>query len=150
MTNHLTDTDHHIVGLLSARNEDMRSLFATLARLGVQWRRSESARCQDWITALEPHPFYKAGQVLFDLFEWEDFILDGENAADVNLNFLPSLNSFLSKIEGLPDIPDIDFTMHLPELEPGFYLYRDVILGALWLIVTAATSDTDANLSGEI
>lgn len=149
MTTHLTDTDRQIIGLMAARNEDLRSLFATLARLGVQWRHAENARCQEWITTLEPHPFYKAGQVIFDLFEWEDFILDGSNPADVSLNLLPRLNSFLANIEGMPEIPIIDLTMHLPELEPGFYLYRDVILGGLWLIVTAAASESISVLSGE-
>jgi len=26
---------------------------------------------------LSPFPYYKAGQFLFDLLEWEDFMLDG-------------------------------------------------------------------------
>jgi len=149
MTTHLTDTDRQIIELMAARNEELRSLFATLARLGVQWRRAENARCQDWITTLESHPFYKAGQVVFDLFEWEDFILDGSNPADVNLDLLPRLNSFLANIDGIPEIPNIEFTINLPKLEPGFYLYRDVILGGIWLIVTAATSEAGSTPRGE-
>ena len=97
--------------------------------MGVAWRRAEPDRARDWLQALETHPFYKGGQVLFDLLEWEDFMLDGPAAtADSN-----EVGAFLERVAawlGLPQ-PDSTIAGNLPPLEPGFYLYRDVVLGGI-------------------
>jgi hypothetical protein len=124
-----TAWDHRLLDFLDARNEETRRVLATLARMGVAWRRAEPDRARAWIDRLEPHPFYKAGQVLFDLLEWEDFMLDGKAAtADGN-----QVGQFVSKVAeflGLPQ-PSPVVVGELPPLEPGFYLYRDTVLGAL-------------------
>jgi hypothetical protein len=98
---------------------------------------------------------YKAGQFLFDLLEWEDFMVDGPPPAllpgaldDVALaragDFLRRLASFLdgAKAEPQPgehsqrtavppDSAGFPPPAELPPLEPGFYLYQDVVLGVL-------------------
>lgn len=138
MASALTSADRTLLDLFSARSEDMRQGGVALARLGIAWRRAEPDRAAEWIGQLESHPFYKAGQVAFDLFEWEDFMLDGDVAATPTLPILPAINQFLSGIDGMQELPEISMSANLPPLEPGFYLYRDVVLGLLWLSVQAA------------
>jgi hypothetical protein len=83
------------------------------------------------VMQFESHPFYKAGQTLFDLFEFEDFILDGDPApvdADMMLKVVRPLAAWL----GLPAIAVPELT-ELPDLEAGFYLFRDVVIGLVSL-----------------
>ncbi len=54
-----------------------RAVACTLARRGVAFRLKQPDRAAAFLQALERLPFYKAGQFLFDLLEWEDFMLDG-------------------------------------------------------------------------
>ncbi|WP_433271378.1 hypothetical protein ACQPZF_12235 [Actinosynnema sp. CS-041913] len=63
------------VGRINAR---LREVLCTLARRGVAIRQDEPRRARQILDALAPWPFYKGGQVLFDLLEWEDFMVDGE------------------------------------------------------------------------
>src|SRR5512141_796200 len=58
--------------------EDLPLLAALAHHNAAALRRDDPARARAWIEALSVHPYYKGGQFLFDLLEWEDFMLDGE------------------------------------------------------------------------
>src|SRR4051794_30559001 len=62
---------------LERGNTWLRTILCTLARQGVAFRQSYPERCQQILQILSGLPLYKGGQFLFDLFEWEDFMLDG-------------------------------------------------------------------------
>ena len=49
-----------------------------MARRGVAIRQTTPRRARAILDALAPWPFYKGGQFLFDLMEWEDMMIDGE------------------------------------------------------------------------
>lgn len=70
--------DQALLQALARHNAQARAVLCTLARRGAAMRRDEAARADAWLAALAPHPYYKGGQFLFDLLEWEDFMLDGE------------------------------------------------------------------------
>ncbi|MDB5671590.1 MAG: hypothetical protein JWO25_2549 [Alphaproteobacteria bacterium] len=131
----LTATDRQLLAFLDARSDEMRRVLCTLARMGVAWRRAETDRARTWLHSVEPHPFYKGGQVLFDLLEWEDFMLDGPQAT-ADANEVGTFLRHLAEWVGLPP-PGTHITGNLPPLEPGFYLYRDVVLGAIAAAVAA-------------
>jgi hypothetical protein len=133
-------TDFHVFDLIQNQNAILRAALCTLARHGVAFRRDEPERAAGWIDQLSSHPFYKGGQFLFDLLEWEDFMLDGppppllDRAKIVAL--LERIAAALSSVQG--QLVDFKFVAEpigtvddLPLLESGFYLYRDVILGVL-------------------
>jgi len=145
-------------------NEWLRSVLCTLARRGVAYRRRFPERAQRLLDILAPFPYYKAGQFLFDLMEWEDFMLDGDpppvlptvldGRARQQLRRL--LNAIREHLDGaMPDDWDggwpygaqeiINLTDEdLPALEPGFYLYQDVVLGiAATELVTEPPEDEE-------
>lgn len=123
--------DASLLSLFSERSEDMKAVLCLLAQMGVRWRRMESALCSDWVQLLEPHPFYKGGQVLFDLLEFEDFMLDGAAAAVPHERLRAQIDRIMTALNVTP--PDFSVPEDLPDLETGFYLYRDVVLGVLSL-----------------
>lgn len=128
-----TDADRALLDQIGAGNRGLRAGLCTLARLGVAWRRSEPDRTAAWLDQLGPHPLYKAGQVLFDLLEWEDFMLDGP-APEIDTAAAAALARQVAQQFGLPEPTAAATDLEaLPDLEMGFYLYRDVILGLLWL-----------------
>ena len=127
----LTPQDEQIIAALAARSSELRAVLYTLARVGVAWRRREPERTRAWLTRLEAHPFYKGGQVLFDLLEWEDFMLDGE-PPEPDLQQVFALATRIAEWLGLAPPPSMVIG-DLPVLEGGFYLYRDVLLGAIEL-----------------
>ena len=43
----------------------------------LAFRQADPERAFQLLQVLSPFPYYKAGQFLFDLLEWEDFMLDG-------------------------------------------------------------------------
>jgi Lamin Tail Domain len=69
-------------------NAWVRGLACTLARRGVAFRQADAARSRALLDALSTWPAYRAGQLLFDLLELEDFMVDGEQP-DVVLTTLP-------------------------------------------------------------
>ena len=125
---HLRQADHDLLALFAVKNELLRNGLTTLARLGVAWRRAEPDRCRSWLAAVEPHPFFKGGQTLFDLLEFEDFMLDAPDTVDGASAQM--LLDRLTKLLGQEATASIALE-NLPALEPGFYLYRDVVLGVL-------------------
>jgi hypothetical protein len=93
------------------------------------------------------HPYYKGGQFLFDLLEWEDFMLDGEappllddaallEALDRVTQVFRALSAALDgqafevptpgPSASLPE-PSAD----LPPLAGNAYLLPDVVLGVI-------------------
>jgi uncharacterized repeat protein (TIGR01451 family) len=74
----LTSRDRTTLDFLQDHNTRLRSVLCTLARRGVAIRQDEPDRAGQILDALAPWPFYKGGQFLFDLLEWEDFMLDGD------------------------------------------------------------------------
>ena len=133
---------HHDLGL--------RSVLCTLARHGVALRQAQPTRAQAWLDELAAHPLYKGGQFLFDLLEWEDFMLDGEAPPTLDgpalqhalARLTDSLHAISAGLGGQvpsagPAAVDSEFggaVGELPALRSSFYLYQDVVLGALGLL----------------
>ncbi|NUS66147.1 MAG: hypothetical protein HOQ46_21175 [Saccharothrix sp.] len=74
----LRDGDRAALGFADGINARLREVLCTLARRGVAIRQDDPRRARQILDALAPWPFYKGGQFLFDLLEWEDFMIDGE------------------------------------------------------------------------
>jgi len=119
--------------MLVQRNARMREALCTLARLGVAFRRAEASRARGWADELSVHPFYKGGQFLFDLLEWDDFMLDGPAPVVLEAAELANALRPLLGLLGQAVPPVLPAFGALPPLEAGFYLYRDVALGLVWL-----------------
>jgi hypothetical protein len=138
---------------LARGNEWLRAVLCTLARRGVAYRQADARRAQAILSILSPFPYYKAGQFLFDLMEWEDFMLDGppppilgtvmDWRAIQNLGaWLQELQSYLDGNVPAPTLPGFlvqgqGSSENLPPLEPGYYLYQDVVLGLAHSVLSA-------------
>ncbi|NJN05799.1 MAG: hypothetical protein HC814_04710 [Rhodobacteraceae bacterium] len=134
----LPETDVALLMRLVPLNDGLRGVACTLARLGVGFRRTFPERAARWIEILEPHPFYKLGQVMFDLLEWEDFMLDGEVALAEPQAVADLVNKIVAQA-GI-EVEPVAFPSDLPPLEMGFYLYRDVVLGGVRLVLEAGST----------
>ena len=150
---HLAAEDLRALQAIQRGNEWLRAILCTLARRGVAFRKQYSERASEILMILAPLPYYKAGQFLFDLMEWEDFMLDGPTppvlTSALDVRALKRLASLLNTIQATLDgsqaaaaPPDlfgqllqVEITSlivddrQLPPLEAGFYLYQDVVLG---------------------
>jgi hypothetical protein len=141
----LSAEEAQLLASVARGNEWLRAVLCTLARRGVAYRQADPRRAQEILRTLAPLPYYKGGQFLFDLMEWEDFMLDGPPPPIVpttlDARSLSRVTELLVAIQqhfdGSPDgagqprtsaqaLVDDD---NLPSLEPGLYLYQDVILG---------------------
>jgi hypothetical protein len=129
----------------------LRAVTCTLARRGARFRRDEPERARTLLAELSRSPLCKAGQFLFDLLEWEDFMLDGSapaalsttlDAAALNrvAGMLRAVQSHLDGAAPAAETPLLalyasatatEADGELPPLEGGFYLYHDVLLGIL-------------------
>ena len=135
-------------------NDWMRAALHTLARRGTALRQQDSERAFELLQLLSPHPFYKAGQFLFDLLEWEDFIVDGPPPESIdtvlNTDSIEAVSGILRGLKGYLDgalsrdmsivtsfdpMAFVHVEADLPPLEPGFYLYQDIVLGLLHTVV---------------
>jgi hypothetical protein len=143
----LGPADRAMVEAIRAHDAGLRALLCTLARHGLAMRRAQPARAQAWLDALAPHPYYKGGQFLFDLLEWEDFMLDGEPppvldaaAAVRGLDRIAqALRAVGAAIDGQPWGPTTQMVDPapddtLPPLAGNLYLFPCVVLGALALL----------------
>jgi hypothetical protein len=138
--------DKLLLDSLRAGGEWLRALLCTLARRGLAFRREHPERARRLLDSLAAYPYYKGGQFLFDLMEWEDFMLDGPLPASLPLALdaasLDRIASTLREIQrhfdgaAIPNqepapagvravIPEND------ELHGGLYFYEDVVLGVL-------------------
>ena len=144
--NGLLPEDISLLTDLSRGNDWMRALLCTLARRGTWLRRADPLRARSLINGMTPWPMFKTGQFLFDLMEWEDFMVNGpapellEGALNATslARITRLLQLFSAQLDGsVPaDIPEaavasarLPIATDLPDLEPGFYLYQDVVLG---------------------
>jgi hypothetical protein len=142
--------DRRLLQVIRTQDQALRALLCTLARHGVAFRRSQEPRAARWLDELSVHPIYKGGQFLFDLLEWEDFMLEGPPpppldpalAAAALQSLASSLRALGARLEQRePSVEGVDVFASdvlstagsLPLLEPGYYLYQDVVLGALAL-----------------
>jgi hypothetical protein len=132
--------DLRLVSMIRGQDELIRASLCTLARRGVAFRQSEPRRAAKWLDLLSSHPLYKAGQFLFDLLEWEDFMLDGPPPSVLGSEEITALLRRIARtMSGIELAQASDKAAplaptggpSLPELEPGFYLYRDVVLGLI-------------------
>ncbi|MYS80637.1 hypothetical protein [Embleya scabrispora] len=132
--------DRALLATAHTVNTWTRAGLCTLARHGAAVRRDHPERADALADALACWPLYKAGQFLFDLLEWEDFMLDGDpppplplgeavNVAGVPLRRLRRLAAG-GAIEA-PGAVRAPTAEELPPLDAGTYLYRDVMIGAL-------------------
>lgn len=143
-------TDLQLLAAIRQQDLGLRAVLCTLARHGVALRRDQPERATAWLDELAPHPLFKGGQFLFDLLEWEDFMLHGDavpplDGAALQLA-LERLRAVLCAIsagssaqvpEPKPapgDIRGSGAGRELPALQSSFYLYHDVVLGALALL----------------
>ncbi len=150
----LSPADIRLLTDLSHGNDWMRALLCTLARRGTWLRRTDPPRARAILDAMTPWPVFKAGQFLFDLLEWEDFMttgpapeqFDGALDAVALARMTRLLRLVAAQLDGtMPaDIPPPDTEpislpepVDLPALEPGFYLYQDVALGIVVSIEAA-------------
>ncbi|MFF3336317.1 hypothetical protein ACFYWX_43590 [Streptomyces sp. NPDC002888] len=135
-------SDERVRNVLDTANQWTRAALCTLARHGAALRRDDPDRARRLLDTLAPWPPYKAGQFLFDLMEWEDFMLDGDpppplplgealDAAGLPLTWLRTAAARVSDtFDGAWVPPTVPSAEDLPELESGRYLYQDVMLGA--------------------
>jgi hypothetical protein len=155
---HLTDEDLNALQEIKRSNEWLRAILCTLARRGVSFRKKHPERSKEILMILIPLPYFKAGQFLFDLMEWEDFMLDGPPppvlTTVLDTRAIKQLTSLFNMIKshfdgsqspnaGQAESAGNLFGQHLhveisnlivddrqlPPLESGFYLYQDVVLG---------------------
>lgn len=145
--------DLPLLAALAHHNAAARAVLCTLARRGAALRRDDPARARAWIEALSVHPYYKGGQFLFDLLEWEDFMLDGEappvldevtlaGALDRAARVLDALAAAIDSrpLEVQPvatRVALMDPAVDLPPLAGNAYLFPDVILGVIAFVTTA-------------
>ena len=163
-----TPEDLLLLSMVVRGGDWLRAVLCTLARRGIAFRNQYAERAHDWLDALAPLPLYKGGQFLFDLLEWEDFMLDGPPPPIVSTTLdaralrrvataLASVQSYLdgavqasAMMDVIAPIAALD-DQNLPPIEPGFYLYQDVVLGvvnsSLPLMGTLLTQD-DPNVGG--
>ena len=148
----LFPADRQLLDALRLHDQGLRALLCTLARHGVALREAAPARAQAWLDRLSTHPYVKGGQFLFDLLEWEDFMLDGEAPPALDTRVVrqalgrvtQALRALSASLDGAPSVTEWagieeghGASPELPALEPGFYLFQDVLLGSVALAASS-------------
>lgn len=137
--------DQALLAVARQGGDWLRAFLCTLARRGLGFRQLHPERARALLDALSTYPPYKGGQFLFDLMEWEDFMLDGPPPeilpAALDGEALSRLARFFDGVrdhlEGSASNMPMNPTAmagpaeNLPPLEGGIYLYEDVVLGIL-------------------
>jgi hypothetical protein len=148
MPSALRPEDIALLDSLRQSGDWLRAILSTLARKGLAFRNAEQERSRALLDALCVYPWYKGGQFLFDLMEWEDFILDGPQPPLVPTALdgvaLSRLSSALNQIKSHFDSGVEDQVISvagtaglivtsddLPELESSMYLYENLVLGVV-------------------
>jgi len=145
----LRPEDVELIRTIASGNDWLRSMLCTLARRGTRLRHDAPERADELLSSLSRWPWFKGGQFLFDLLEWEDFMVDGTpppllpgvlsaqswqriaetlHDAQALLDGAASRPVDGSAVPGWLDSEPVD-DAGLPALEPGLHLYRDVVLG---------------------
>lgn len=142
--------DLALLDALRQHDQGLRAILCTLARQGMALRRSAPARAAAWLDQLAPHPLLKGGQFLFDLLEWEDFMLDGAAPALLDAQSLRTVLDRLAGVlrgvgaalDGAAPAParsagaETVADDSLPPLNASRYLFHEVVLGAVALLTT--------------
>ncbi len=137
--------DQALLDLARKGGDWLRAFLCTLARRGLGFRQLHPERARALLDALSTYPPYKGGQFLFDLMEWEDYMLDGPPPeilpAALDGAALSRLARFFNGVrdhlEGSGNGVPMNATVltepmgNLPPMEGGIYLYEDVVLGIL-------------------
>ncbi|MGH2537018.1 MAG: hypothetical protein ACRDHL_06470 [Candidatus Promineifilaceae bacterium] len=168
LTSPLTPAEADLLQRLAGSNAWLRAVLCTLARRGVAYRQAYPERAQQLLFNLALLPYYKGGQFLFDLLEWEDFMLEGPPPPLVptalDAQSLQRLSGLLDAIRrhldgqsagAAPAAPLDGFSFsadgaglpageELPPLEPGLFLYQDVVLGLVYSILAAPQAADEA------
>ena len=162
-TLHLEPEDIAKLVAIQDSNKGLRAILCTLARRGIAFRQNHPERARAILRTLSIYPFYKGGQFLFDLMEWEDFMLDGPPPEIVSIDFLGTWPESISNLfkalenylnptsnESLPPVQtdgqNLSFSeSQLPVLESSFYLYKDIVLG--WFTSLSANPLSTTSLS---
>jgi hypothetical protein len=148
--------DQYILEALRTGGDWLRAVLCTLARRGVAFREAHPERAHALLQSLSTFPIYKGFQFLFDLMEWEDFMIDGSlptvRATALNERSVQRLATLLNTVRqhldgdgALTHITALDLQTppvndeELPPLEAGFFLYQDVVLGVIRSVVAART-----------
>jgi hypothetical protein len=138
--------DLPLLAALGRHNTLLCAVLCMLARRGAAMRRDEPARERAWTEVLSVYPHCKDGQFLFDLLEWQDFMLDGNAPPVLDDAALAAaldrasqaLEALSAALEGQPGgvaaeaaadaMPGAD---NLPPLAGDVFLYPDVVPGAI-------------------
>ena len=153
MSSPITPADLALFARIEEGNAWLRSLLCTLARRGTLVRQREPERAAALIDTLSPWPWFKGGQFLFDLMEWEDFMVDGPPPPLLSSALgSRSLRRFAAALTAARALMDDSMAAALeeaqsrlgrlrveigraeetlPPLQPGLHLYRDVVLGVV-------------------
>lgn len=141
--------DRSLLAAFARHDSVLRALLCTLARRGAALRRDAPARARAWTDALCVHPYYKGGQFLFDLLEWEDFMLDGDPPPLLDDTAIAAalgrvtqvLRAFGAALDGrpveesaaaAPAAATLDQAApDWPALAGSAFLYPDAVLGAI-------------------
>lgn len=115
--------DRQLLARVAAGNDWLRSVLCTLARHGTSLRHEDPARAEELVTLLTPWPWFKAGQFLFDLLEWEDFMVDGHNPPALPTVLQPEnwerLDALLASVRALVDAAQPASGASVPAGVPG-------------------------------
>ncbi len=150
----LQPEDFALLESLRQGGEWLRAVLCTLARRGRAFRNAEPERARALLDALSVYPWYKGGQFLFDLMEWEDFMLEGPPPpvlpTTLDAAALSRLAASLHRLKahfdgsaaGPPELPAVSGALlaadtELPQVQPGMYLYEDVVLGVIVSLLPA-------------
>lgn len=158
--------DDALLAQLDAGNQWLRAVLCTLARRGAALRHKSPARAERLIDYLSRWPIYRGGQFLFDLMEWEDFMVDGPPPPVVRTVLdAESLTRLAQSIDALRALIDgsgrgaledavraalaagVDLAVSdegLPALDPGLYLYPDVVLGVVASVGPLGRADSES------
>lgn len=143
--------DLTLLDALRHQDQGLRAVLCTLARQGMALRRDAPRRAAAWLDELAPHPLLKGGQFLFDLLEWEDFMLDGAAPPLLDPQSLRTvLDRLAATLRGVGAALDPAALAprgsaqlqpvaddKLPPLTASRYLFHEVVLGAVALLTAA-------------
>ncbi len=150
--------DLNILQQLQRGNEWLRAVLCTLARRGLAFRQAYPLPAQYIMQSLTGLPYYKGGQFMFDLMEWEDFMLDGPPPPVLdsifNAPMSQQVKAFISTISKyynaqfsgnnqMSDTAWRDLSLpegDLPPLDGSIFLFQEVVLG---LVISQMIRDTN-------
>lgn len=80
----MNPADAQLINQIQRATRGARMLLCTLARRGKALEREEPQRAGFLLSAVRPHPLYKAGRLAFDMLELEDLMLDAPRVGPLN------------------------------------------------------------------